>query len=292
MRTAILTTVCVGLLIAHSPSSAKDPGALAPSSTWVLDYSEESCRLARSFGDGDEKVSLILAKYAPGTGMEIMVSGKTLAPGSSRYITYAFGNAEPTKIEKPLFGDSGADGTVWQFSGGLIPPDRFEELQNNAAHGSEYAAAEARAAESAEVFKIGIGRKETVLDTGMLAKGIEAMDACLDNLVASWGYDPEQLKTIVQGPEPVGRITSWFNAKDYPDDALREGLSGAVRFRLGIDIQGRVDKCTIQAAFSDPSFADKVCSEFMRKGRFVPAKSAAGEPVPSYWVNTVVFLSS
>ena len=272
--------------------SAQETTVLEPTSNWNLDYGAETCRLGRSFGEGDSKVILILSKYSPGIGMEMMATGKLLKANSSRKFTYSFHEGDEIDVERPLFGELEGDETIWQFSGELIPSDVLEELSDADASPQEYKAAEAKAAAEARHLTLNIGRSTSVeLNTGKLSAAIEAMDTCTHELVRSWGYDPEALSKIATGPEPVGRITSWFNASDYPTAALRKNLSGAVRFRLGIDDDGQIENCTIQSSYSDPSFPEKVCSEFQRKGKFEPARDAEGSPVASYWTSTVVFVT-
>ena len=46
--------------------SASEPVRLQPSSRWVLDYAENSCRLIRTFGDNKTAVKLVLESDAPG----------------------------------------------------------------------------------------------------------------------------------------------------------------------------------------------------------------------------------
>ena len=272
--------------------SAQETTVLEPTSNWNLDYGEETCRLGRSFGEGDSKVILILSKYSPGIGMEMMATGKLLKANSSRKFTYSFHDGDEVEVERPLFGELEGDETIWQFSGELIPSDILEDLGDADAGPQEYKIAEAKAAAEARRLTLNIGRSTAVeLNTGKLSAAIEAMDTCTHELVRRWGYDPDALAKVATGPEPVGRITSWLNASDYPTAALRKNLSGAVRFRLGIDEKGQIENCTIQSSYSDPSFPQKVCSEFQRKGKFEPARDEDGSPVASYWTSTVVFVT-
>lgn len=290
----IVTPTVAAAVLAAQPAmlSAQETTVLEPTSNWNLDYGTETCRLGRSFGEGDSKVILILSKYSPGIGMEMMATGKLLKANSSRKFTYSFHEGDEIDVERPLFGELEGDETIWQFSGELIPSDVLEDLSDADAGPQEYKEAEAKAAAEAKRLTLNIGRSTSVaLNTGKLSAAIEAMDACTHELVRSWGYDPEALAKIATGPEPVGRITSWFNASDYPAEALRKNLSGAVRFRLGVDDDGQIENCTIQSSYSDPSFPEKVCSEFQRKGKFEPARDAEGNPVASYWASTVVFVT-
>ncbi|MBY6015351.1 energy transducer TonB [Qipengyuania gaetbuli] len=284
--------VLAGLQLAAAPLSAAEPVVLQPASNWNLDYSKEACRLGSKFGEGENQVLLVMAKYAPGPNIEIIASGKLLYDKRVRSLHYSFGEGNEVEVERPLFGDLENGERVWQWSGSILPPDTQKALEDAEADTTAYRTAEENAATVADSFTMKLGSSKKVkLETGRLAAGKKAMDDCLTSLVKSWGYDPEAIATIVQEPEPVGRITQWFNTNDYPTEALRKDLSGAVRFRLDIDETGQITDCTIQSSYSDPAFPETVCKEFTRKGRFTPARNAAGEPVASYWANTVLFVS-
>ena len=276
-----------------SAASAEEAIVIAPSSAWNLDYSEEACRLGRQFGEGDDKVTLILAKYAPGTAMEILVSGKRLSSERSRSFHYSFDPNERIEVERPLFGELDNGETMWQFSGGILEEDQINRLEKAEATSANYKKVEAENAGRVSSFTVKVGRKPPVtITTGKLTAPLSAMDQCLDSLVASWGYDPSEQAELASGPEPIGRITSWFNYRDYPKDALRSELAGAVRFRLAVNPEGAITDCVIQSSYSDPAFPEKVCAEFKRNGRFKPALNANGEGVASYWANSVLFVPS
>ena len=56
---------CVG--IAPLLMGAAEPVRLQPSSEWIVDYAENSCRMIRSFGEGDSKVIMLLKVNSPAT---------------------------------------------------------------------------------------------------------------------------------------------------------------------------------------------------------------------------------
>ena len=291
MKFISLAVISAALIFPFNPAAAEEVEVLAPSSSWNLDYGEEACRLGRKFGEGDNEIVLILAKYAPGTAMEIMVSGKKLDSERSRSFHYSFDPNERMEVERPLFG-SLADGvTMWQFSGGILAEDQVKALQKAEASPSDYKKAELESAGQVSSFTVKVGRNPPVtIGTGKLTAPVSAMDQCLDSLVASWGFDPSEQAALASEPEPIGRITNWFNYRDYPGDALRNDIAGAVRFRLAIDAAGDITDCVIQSSYSDPAFPEKVCAEFKRNGKFKPALDLTGQGVASYWANSVLFV--
>ena len=293
MKSIAFAASAAVIVLPISSAAAEEGINIPPSSAWNLDYSEEACRLGRQFGEGDDKVTLILAKYAPGTAMEILVSGKRLSSDRSRSFHYSFDPNDRIEVERPLFGESDNGETMWQFAGSILEKDQIKGFEKAGAAFSEYKAAELENAGQVSSFTVKIGRKPPVtISTGKLKAPLSAMDQCLESLVASWGYDASEQAELASGPEPIGRITNWFNYRDYPSDALRNEVAGAVRFRLAVDPAGAITDCVIQSSYSDPAFSQKVCAEFKRNGKFKPALNADGEGVASYWANSVLFVPS
>ena len=69
MRTEKLIAIVVS---AQLLMAAAQPVRLQPSSQWVLDYAENSCRLIRNFGEGDQqtKTRSALRYFTTGVGMD------------------------------------------------------------------------------------------------------------------------------------------------------------------------------------------------------------------------------
>ena len=70
----------VASAVLASAASAKDePQVLQPSSKWNLDYAERNCRLLRTFGEGDDKVVLIMDQIRPGDTFSMTVAESPMA---------------------------------------------------------------------------------------------------------------------------------------------------------------------------------------------------------------------
>ncbi|MXO48071.1 TonB family protein [Erythrobacter vulgaris] len=249
--------------------------------------------MARTFGQGESKVTLVLAKYAPGISMEVVVSGKPLKSGRSRSFAYSFDPADEIEEERVLFGDTDKGGTVWQFHAQLIPDDTLEARADRDSSPPALREVETAIAERTESLTISVGRSDpVVLHFTGFGQGLEAMDVCLDDLVRSWGYDPEVQRSLATRPKAKGDMSDWFRGGVYPTMAMRKGLSGSIGYRLAINEKGRVTDCVIQSNYSDPAFSESVCDGFTRNARFEPARNAAGEAVKSYSANRVLFLAS
>jgi hypothetical protein len=117
MRHPISAALLVAIPVA--PLSAREPIRLKPTSNWYLDYAEDSCRLARKFGEGDQKVLMFLDQYEPGDAFHIVLGGDILRPSSvSTFldVSLRFGPGEEALDTKVSAGDLG-DKRALIFSG-------------------------------------------------------------------------------------------------------------------------------------------------------------------------------
>jgi TonB family protein len=77
-------------------------------------------------------------------------------------------------------------------------------------------------------------------------------------------------------PLPRGLLSSYVTNDDYPAAAIRAEQSGVTRFRLTISAHGQVLDCAVTASSGSALLDSTSCSLFKRRGRFVPARDAAG----------------
>lgn len=292
MRAAWILAV-LAVVTQALPAHAAQPLQLAPSSYWNLDISDEKCTIARRFGEGDDTILLMLTKFAPGTAIEVVVAGKPLK-SSGGDLKFRFAPQDDMIAPwKPLFGELDNGATAWEFQSGLIPsqafaedaPDRQKSLQG-------WLALELRYAGEIESFDILGGVEQKVsLKSSTFAKAAEALNACTYDMVRAWGYDPDQQLALQAPAKPKTSPGNWIRPSDYAVKMSREGLSADVHFRLDIDAQGKIAKCTIQGNNSDPAFSAELCKTLNAKAQFDPAIDANGKPTASYWVTSVKFLS-
>ncbi|WP_374407085.1 energy transducer TonB [Pelagerythrobacter sp.] len=293
MRVWTILTVSAFAAQAQYVAAADDAIALKASSPWNLSYDEQGCALARKFGDGDRAVISRFSKYEPSTSMEIVLLGKILEPEGYSFEAAFMPGDEPYKHENAMYGKGDA-GTSWQFTTGLIPHEEFDELIETKPVDRHLMARreEERAAQVTQLtITKGIGEPVT-LELGDMAKPMAAMDTCIDDLIASWGFDPQVQRNLSQPPEPINRPDRWIRPIDYPRNAMRNGISGQVRFRLNISADGDVTDCTIQSAMSDFSFQETTCRLVTERAKFTPGLDQTGQPVASFWASTVAFVAA
>jgi TonB family protein len=114
----------------------------------------------------------------------------------------------------------------------------------------------------------------------------------MDNLVKSWGYDPVEQAAALRPVSPITSPGTWLSGNDYPLNAVMNGHSGLVQFRLDVDAEGKVLGCFILSRTSPDDFADTTCRAMIRRARLQPALDAQGKPIRSYFVGKVVWLAS
>ena len=277
---------------------AKEPLRLKPSSPWNIHYAEDSCRMGRSFGEGDQKVVMLADRYQPGDMLRMSFVGK---PAYSRVdqgeVDIRFGPDE--SVQKiAFFPASTSDNTPSVLTRGSLRIAAWSDAE---------IAAQAAAVESgkydlrlsditpereAAVTFVEVGRPVRypfILETGSLGPPLAALRKCTDELLDHWGIDVAKHASLSRRVTPKGNPGKWMTSSDYPIEMALHGKRAIVQFRLVIDDAGVPTSCHIQQSTRPKAFDDAVCAAIMRNARFEPALDAEGKPLASYWLNTVIF---
>jgi hypothetical protein len=288
-----------------SLANAGTPVHFAPSTPWVLDYAENSCRLIRRFGEGKDQVIFALESEAPGA-VDMLISGRALQ---------AYSDEVPAKFlplqKKPTLGEPAESVprreplVLWSSSVILLPDDVIAALEKKAsdrkrrpgtrppaeslAEQEQLKAQRQAFAASTTAIEIDARRdRPVILDTGSLGDPIKAFDQCSRDSLRDWGVDPDLEDKIARGvwaPDPA----AWFSSDDYPKAMVMQGEESVVKVRVLVDATGRVTKCTAVSHFKEPSFNKITCDKFSARARFEPAELSDGTKVPSYFVTKVHF---
>lgn len=89
------------------------------------------------------------------------------------------------------------------------------------------------------------------------------------------------------GAVPRGNPGDWVTNADYRTRWVRENLTGAARFTLSIDANGRVSGCTITRSTGHAALDEATCELVTKRARFEPARDGNGKPVAGRYSNTV-----
>lgn len=298
MRLLVAMMLYVGLLGVATPLHAREIRTLQPSSNWVLEYADDSCRLARSFGSDRDKVLLVVDQYTPGDSFRLMFAGRSVKPRNELRPINAllqFGPHEAEAEITVLTGTLGDEPVLFvEANQRVVPLSNSEKAALEQAHSrNDYLepppvdAAREKAATVIALKKV--LRFDLVLETGSLGRPLAGLRDCSWDTVRTWGLDVAQQKSLTRKPHPKRPAHTWFNPDDYPIKLLRSGNEGIVTARLIVDGTGKPTSCHVQASTRPKGFDEVVCRSLLKKAQFDPARDAQGQPVPSYWQTTVNF---
>ena len=286
------------LLASTAASAAKETQILPPSSNWQLDYSPTSCKLARAFGEGDDKVVLLLTRYSPTPRMSMTLSGAMMnrLPGRGDVAIRFHDGAEPQDI---MFfqGNLGETPALIAANGLYIRPEKDRDPSVESDEGlfdsaAEQADAQADLDEADKATYIWFDapfHRPVKLETGALGKPYRAFNQCLKELVTHWGVDAERYAARTHNPKPINEPVRWITSKDYPSDMLRKGGQGIVHFRLTVGPDGKVADCNIQGGTEGDAFREVTCATIRKRATFEPARDSEGQPMTGYFLSTVRF---
>lgn len=285
-------------------ANAATPVHLAPTGGWIVDYAENSCRLIRHFGEGEDDTIFALESEGPGA-LDMTLVGKPLATILDEVPANFL--PVPSKPMKGLVGRSSDKyRPMFLFSTvELLPADavaaKEKEQAERKAHpevrppaeslDEQHAKRARRLAFAANTMALEVDTRRNrplIIDTGSLGAAIEAFDQCTRDSLRDWGVDPDVDDKIVRpvwAPEP----RKWFSSDDYPRDMLMRNQESAVKVRVLVDATGRPGKCTAISHYKEAEFNKITCDKFMARAHFEPAELADGTKVPSYFVTKVVF---
>ena len=285
---------------------ASVPVRLEPTSKWVLDYANDSCRLVRVFGQDGTMTKLMFEGVAPDE-MTMLVVGGTLHSGlgganvKARFLP---GTGEPF-IGAAADAEHGSMGAAFWYSIPLTPnwksdADQLVYRKNHKDRSirqvidleERKADRERRTALAKNTMELSvtpsIGRTMT-LQTGSLEKPIAMFDECERDLLRQWGVNPDIEQKVVK-PVWAPNVMSWYRNEDYPTEALMRGEQSTVNVRLAVDSSGKVTKCASISAYSAPSINKVVCDVYLKRARFSPAELADGTKVASYYSANIRFV--
>lgn len=289
------------LLVAMALVSTAIPGrfalaqttALASTSPWAADYRDDSCRLVRMFGTGDNTVILTLSRYSPMNSFQLSIAGEPfkglLSKGKA---DVQFGEAEAIQHLNFVVGSLG-DRPALLFVGMVgIEPGDVESVEGYDYRKAEPLPAPYPTERLAAITTLTISKASKmpiVLKTGPMDKPFAALSSCINDLVKSWGIDPEKDRTRKRPPVPKNSPGSWVTAGDYPKAMVLAEQSAIVQFRVMVNEKGVPTSCHIQESTRPKEFDDAVCKNVMKRAKFDPAIDAEGKPMASYWRNSVRF---
>ncbi|MGB7408449.1 MAG: energy transducer TonB [Pontixanthobacter sp.] len=278
---------------------------LQPSMPWQMNYADDSCRLARLFGEGDDASAFYIERYVPGDGLFLLIAGKPFDGSERRTTKITFGPEGRTREQTGPYGEFGNFRPAIFVSNMSLAPLPTEQPGDDVDRSGK-AAKSFNAFETPAPFsqyltedqersvswiQVQRGGKAPVrLILGPMGEPMKAMRACTDDMVARWGIDVEAHRTLMRSVEPTENPGNWMSSRDYPIGLLRSGEQGLVQFRLMVDTDGNATDCHIQRSTRPEGFDRAVCRAMMKRADFEPALDATGTPIASYYRSTIRFV--
>lgn len=279
-------------LLAGSNAFAQDEAVFKPASAWAADYGDEYCRLVRDFSDGKDQITLIIQRIQPGADSQLMVVGNAFR--TFRGATELQWGFLPNSADRksPYLRSTVENGQQYLRIDGvtLAPlgppppgappgPPRYDR-----------AAEKVQAADVTGIHFTGGLTKPARIETGRLDGPIEALQACTDDLVQTWGLDAEKHRALSSPAIPQLSPDGWLPAGTIPFSEFAKFAGGSNQVRLMLDAAGKPSSCHVVSPTLSQSLNDRICQLLMEKASFVPAKSASGEALASYWLGSPMFL--
>jgi protein TonB len=255
-------TIAAGLAgtVAVAQPSAGGNTALAPITKWQLDYQAAQCVAAREFGSAGEPTTLVIRPAPNGETYEVLISRKGRGPKLATQLegTVDFGNG-------PL--------NAWLLRMRVEGTDKV--LHTARVTSTEMA--QARRAKSLRMTSKG-GLDATV-QLGSMPALMEGLQQCTTDLMAYWNSGPAGAARIAEPAKAdMGPL---FTPSDFPLEAMQRRQEGSGQFLLLIDDQGKVAGCHLIKTSGIPVFDARACQVIRERGRFKPARDAAGRAVRS-----------
>lgn len=296
MNTKILRVAAIVAIVSSTVAQAeKPPLQLKPTSPWYVNYANDSCRLARQFGEGNDLVYTFFDRYGPNENFRLTVVGKPLKPaGQKTDAKVTFGPDEKEQEIGFLIGSLEKAPALLFVGGTRVAPLTDAEVALNEKRDVvdwvEPAPISDARLKAIKYLTIGKPLRRTVtLETGSMFKAFGAMETCINNLLTKWGIDVERHKELSRYAKPKQSPGRWIVSSDYPLDMLAAGQPAIVEFRLSVGADGTPTACHIQSTTRPKEFDNAVCKSVMRRARFDPALDAGGQPLASYYRNRVRF---
>ena len=301
-----MTTIIpwLGVLAAAFATSAaaQDVLTLEPSGDWTLDYAEDSCALRRTFGGSESPAWLEIRQLAPGVTYRITVSSSGLPMSRRRAPDVRFlpGGAE-SSYDLAAYGDygEGFEGVAFYA---MIVPSADEDVTEpaNVAKDEqrgepEFIMNEAVIATEASTTAIEVRRAfdpPIVLKMGSLRRPMEAMRACMDDLVAEWDVDADKGTAILP---PVPRNTmSWAKPimDFFPRGLVRFDGPSRVRARVIVGPDGKPEQCRVIEPVVNDEYDRRTCGVILKDGEYEPARDTEGNPVRQIHILDIVYVLS
>jgi TonB family protein len=247
--------------LAAQAAAQSGPAPLEPAGPWTVESTDAMCLVGRKFAAGGQELTLGFRKV-PASGkirVAVWVQDPSTKPAS--------GSAE-------LRLDQGSPVSASFFKGEVNVP------------GLQLIAIDARtdqlpALAASKTLHVVAGEFVQTFHLRGIDGAVKALGDCENKLLVSWGVDPKAIESIKTPAKITGNPLSLFSTNDYPSEAIARNEQGISAVRLVVGVDGRPLNCGVVETSGSKALDTKTCYIHMRRVRYEPARTEAGEAVPS-----------
>lgn len=258
-----------------------EPIGFTPTSDWQLRSYDDKCRMIRTFGTGEDELTLWVDKGGPGPGVNLTLIGNAVRNPRSPELRVGF---RPGELDERSFttGTTSKDRPVLSLAGMQPLTQAGDEARDGKAD-QRYAAINALELAGAVFVPI---KLELDGFQPMMQELLSCTDALTERLTrnsaaASGNSRPSKAKDEASWAQKI--------QANYPLHLLREGDQGTVGVRLTINKEGRPTFCEVTMYSGPASFNDTACLQLIRHAQFSPAADETGSPVASFYSLRVTY---
>ena len=256
----------------------------APSGPWTVDYAEDSCALYRTFEAQDRELWMELRQIAPDSLARFSVgSGHLELTEDAPHVTIFPAREAFHHWAKPFTTDDESIRAIVTS----LHVSLLQSVAANDENGASESLPEIAGVQIARAFN-----ETVVLKTGEMDMPLQALETCLDDLVRTWGVEPEQLQNAVS--KPVPKYEDQWRARVrnyYPRTGKYRSRNTRFPVVLLVGPDGKVARCRSPNALGDEDFEAVACAALTEYARFEPALDAKGEATYGFWSTNMVYIT-
>lgn len=272
------------MALGHGAALAQKPeNVLKPTSPWTVSPAQDSCILSRQFAGAKDNLLLRMRSFSPGYNFDFTLAGPPVSKfRSARDIFIAYGSGAPLPFLPLASGVLEAHGPAIIFNSNMS----LGQLEE-----ADQAYPDAALEGSIRRISISVGKQDLVLDTGSIGPTMNAMRNCTDELLASWGLDPNVQANLSRPVKALNSdaVNALITADDPPQAVRSLGGIARLHLRVMVNATGAPTECKTLPTDGVPGFEVNACDIVMKNARYSPALNEHQQPVPSYFMTAIVF---
>ena len=192
----LFATLSLSMLATSPANAARETVVLQPSSQWAVDFGEAKCRLARAYGEGENRHGLFMQQWEPSGAFSFTIAGPSFKRFKSRRPTHVrFREGQEERETTPFVGNSEGFGQAVIYSSFAIDPADVEpedEESLAATTATGLPQLDIEDASAVEYIELRQGKRVVRLEIDTLREAFEVMNTCTQDLVKDWGLDVEK----------------------------------------------------------------------------------------------------